>query len=217
MIAVEEFLGAARQGDTEALGRMLDADPGLAAARNHLGQSAILLAKYHRQQAVVDFLLSRQPELTLHEACAVGAGERVRHLLRERGRLIDTHSTDGFTPLALACFFGHTEIAAWLVDHGANIDLAATNQMKVAPIHAAVAARQFAIVEMLVSSGANVNARQQHGYTPLHAAAQNGDIQTVRLLIGKGADVGARSENGQTALDMAMQQGHGAVAELLSA
>jgi ankyrin repeat protein len=212
----EAFLDAARQGDTDALGRMLDSDPGLLEARNNLGQGAVLLAKYHRQQAAVDYLLARGPELTLHEACAVGAGDRVRQLVRDRGRLIDAHSQDGFTPLALACYFGHPEIAAWLVDQGANIDLAANNPMRVAPIHAAVAARQFGIVEMLVANGANVNARQAHGFTPLHAAAQNGDVQTVRLLLEKGAEVGARSDNGQNALDIAMQRGHAEVSELLS-
>ena len=92
---MEDFFNAARSGDIDQVRALLDADPSLLAARNQTGQSAILLAKYHRQQAVVDFLLSRDPELTLHEACAVGAGDRVKGIIGGRGsRVIDSHSPD---------------------------------------------------------------------------------------------------------------------------
>ncbi len=215
MAAAEDFLNAARTGDLAGLEGMLAADPSMLAATNQLGQSAILLAKYHRKQEAVEFLLSRDPELTLHEACAVGALDTVKRIVKEKGRLIDAHSADGFTPLALACFFGHPEIAAHLVNQGANINLAATNQMKVAPIHAAAAARQFEIVKMLVENGADVNAKQHQGFVPLHAAAQNGDAEMAKLLLDHGADAKARSGNGQNALDLAMLQGHAKVVELL--
>jgi ankyrin repeat protein len=213
---VEEFLSAARAGDVARLEALLADHPALLNARNDLGQSAILLARYHRQPAAVDFLLSKNPDLTLHEACAIGASGRARALVQQRGsRILDEHSPDGFTPLALACFFGHQELAGYLVDQGANVRLAATNPMKVAPLHAAVAGRHFWIAQMLVSNGADVNQRQQHGFTPLHAAAQNGDEQTVRLLLENGADRTLRADSQQTALDLALLQGHASVAALL--
>ncbi|MEZ5355313.1 MAG: ankyrin repeat domain-containing protein [Bryobacteraceae bacterium] len=215
---MEAFLNAARTGDLEQLKRLLDAGADVLNARNELGQSAILLARYHRQQAAVDFLLARRPDLTLHEACAVGHAERVREVVGRVGSgapEIDAHSKDGFTPLALACFFGQQEIAAYLVDQGANVNLAATNPMKVAPLHAAVASRHFWIAQMLVANGANVNQTQQNGFTPLHAAAMNGDEPCVRLLLENNADRTARSDTSQTALDMALLKGHAAVADLL--
>jgi len=215
MAAVEDFLEAARKGEVTLLESMLAEDSSLLGARNHLGQSAVLLAKYHRQPAAVDFLLSKNPELTLHEACAVGAMDRVREIIRARGRLIDEHAGDGFTPLSLACYFGYPEIATYLVEQGASINLAANNPMKVAPIHAAVAVSQMPIVRMLVENGADVNARQQHGWTPLHAAAQNGDEEIVRLLLKKGADRGALSETKQSPMDLALMRGHGVVVSLL--
>ncbi|MBM3738841.1 MAG: ankyrin repeat domain-containing protein [Acidobacteria bacterium] len=214
-MTVEDLLNAARQGDLQSLARILDAQPELLNARNELGQSAVLLAKYHRQQAAVDSLLSRNPELTLHEACAVGSIEQAQRTVRERGRLIDAHSKDGFTPLGLACFFGHAALAEWLVNQGANVNLAASNAMKVAPVHAAAAARQTGIVAMLLASGADVNARQQAGFTALHAAAQNGDTELVKLLLAHGADPEARSDNNQSPLDLAMLKGHGEAAALL--
>ena len=216
MPTVAEFHTAARASDIDELERLLEADPSLLNSKNDLGQSAIVLAKYHRQPAVVDFLLSRGPELSLHEAAAVGDEERVRAIVKQQGSpVIDSFARDGFTALGLAAYFGHPAIASFLVDQGANLDLAANNPMMVAPIHAAVAARQTAIVEMLVAAGADVNKRQQQGFTPLHAAAMNGDEGVVRLLLAHGADRGARSDNGQSALDFAMQHGHAGVAALL--
>lgn len=215
MPVVQDFLDAARSGDVAKLRALLESDPAVLNARNEQGQSAILLAKYHRKPEAVDFLLSQGPELTLHEACAAGDLTTVRRLIAERGRLIDSHSKDGFTPLALAAFFGHREVAAFLIDQGANIDLAATNQMKVAPIHAAVSARHHTIVELLVSNQANVNARQQQGWTPLQSAAQSGDEALVRLLLAHGADPALRSDAGQNALDLALTGGHQAIVPLL--
>ena len=151
----------------------------------------------------------------LHDACATGVQARVEELLSEVPRMIDAHSPDGFTPLALACFFGHVELARWLINRGANLDLPADNPMKVAPLHAASASRHLEIVRALLEGGANPNARQQGGFTPLHAAAQNGDAEIARVLIEKGADREARAENNQTALDFALLRGHAAVAAVI--
>jgi len=213
----ERLLDAARNGDLGALDALLAEHPEALQHRNHMGQGAVLLAQYHRRPEAVRFLLARNPELTLHEACATGVKARVEAVLHEVPRMIDAHSPDGFTPLSLACFFGHEELAVWLINRGANLDLAATNPMQVAPLHAASAGRHVEIVRALLEAGANPNARQQGGFTPLHAAAQNGDVDIARLLLDKGADREARAENNQTALDFALLRGHAAVAAVLEA
>lgn len=211
----DALFNAARAGDVDGLRALLDAHPEALNQRNQFGQSALLLACYHRQPEAVEFLLSRGAELTLHEACAAGRLERVQELIRQRGRLIDSYAKDGFTPLTLAAFFGHASIAEFLINQGANVSLATKNPMRVTPLHAAVARRQRAIVQLLLDHGANVNAAQQQGWTPLHGAAHNGDVDTVRLLLSQGADAEARSQGGQSALDLALMGGHGEVAALL--
>ncbi len=215
---MEEFLEAARKGDVARLDALLSADPSLLNARNNLGQGAVMLARYHRQSAAVDWLLARGPDLTLHEACAAGIEAQVHEEVRASGsKIIDTHAPDGFTPLSLACFFGQPAIASYLIDQGANVNLSATNAMRVAPLHAAVAARQPAIVRALLAAGADANQPQQQGWRPLHAAAQNGDLESARLLLDHGADRTARADNNQTAADLAMLKGNAAMVELLEA
>jgi uncharacterized protein len=213
-----DFFQAARSGDLARLGALLASQPELLHARNELGQSALILAQYHRQPEAVAWLLARRPSLTLHEACAAGVLDAVKEIIGARGsKTIDAHAQDGFTPLALACFFGHPEIAAYLVDQGANVNLAAKNPMQVAPLHAATAARQAAIVRLLIAAGADVNQPQHQGWRPLHAAAQNGDAETVKLLLEHGADREARADNSQSAADLAMLRADAAVVALLEA
>lgn len=211
----ERLLDAARAGDVVSLEALLVEHPEYLEYRNQMGQGAVLLAQYHRKPEAVRFLLGRGPNLTLHEACATGVQARAEKVLQEVPRMIDSHSPDGFTPLALACFFGHLELAKWLVDRGANLNLPAKNQMMVAPIHAAVGGRHLEIVRALVEAGADVNARQHGGYTALHAAAQDGNEAMTTFLLEHGADRNARADNNQSALDFALLRGHAGVVALL--
>jgi ankyrin repeat protein len=211
----ETILDAVRAGDVARVAELLDAEPELIQARNELGQSAVLLAKYHRKDEVAALLVNRGVRLDAWEAAAVGDVERVMEMLDTEPDLVNAHSQDGFTPLGLAAFFGHETIVHNLLAKGANPDVVSANPMRVAPLHSAVAAGQMGIVRLLVEAGANVNAPQQQGFTALHGAAAGGDELIVRYLLAKGAAAEARAENGQTALDLALAQGHGGIAELL--
>ena len=76
------------------------------------------------------------------------------------------------------------------------------------------------IVQMaaLLAKGAEVNARNAHGWTPLHVAAAGGDPAVIALLLQYGADVHAQSHIGTTPLDNATARGgRKAVIDLLLA
>jgi hypothetical protein len=66
-----------------------------------------------------------------------------------------------------------------------------------------------------VSSGADVNARDEAELTPLYYAASNGRAEIVELLIGCGAHVDDADREGWTALSVAAKKGHLRVVELL--
>jgi len=71
------------------------------------------------------------------------------------------------------------------------------------------------VCRLLIASGADVNATQQHDFTPLHAAAQHGDDELVELFLSAGADPLARTDAGDTAADIAEAAGHVDVARRL--
>ena len=73
-------------------------------------------------------------------------------------------------------------------------------------------------MQALLAKGAEVNARNAHGWTPLHVSAAGGDPVVVALLLKHGADVHARSHIGTTPLDNATTRGgRKAVIDLLLA
>jgi ankyrin repeat protein len=73
----------------------------------------------------------------------------------------------------------------------------------------------LASVKALLSRGANVNAKSNHGYTALMAAAENGHKDVCELLISKGANVNVSNIYDDTALMEAADKGHKDVCELL--
>ena len=136
-------------------------------------------------------------------------------LLARDPQLVNAYSEDGFHPLGLACYFGHLELAKYLIKAGAPINSPSRNGLKATPIQSAAAAGHDKVVTMLLEYGANPNVREQGGYTPLHAAAQNGDEEMIRILLFGGADLTIASNNGKTALDLALNAGHEKAALLL--
>ena len=77
------------------------------------------------------------------------------------------------------------------------------------------------MVEALLEAGADMNARDMHGWTALHWAARDRrvDPASVEALLPAGAEVGARNNIDRTALDHATRAdiGNEAVAALLRA
>jgi ankyrin repeat protein len=181
------MIAAVSEGNLPAVQDLLRGRPALAYTAMEDGLSAILFSQYRRRGDIVAALLASGMRLSIGEAAAVGELARVRKIGEAWPAAIQAYTTDGFTPLQLACFFGHTEVAAWLIEHGADVHAVAQNAMQIQPLHAAVAGQYVDIVKLLIAHGADVNARQQSGFTPLMAARQNNDKETEALLLAAGA------------------------------
>ncbi len=215
MASVQAFQECVKSGDLAGVRKMLADDAALLNEKNPAGQTAFLLAAYYRQPAVAEYLLSLGPDLDVHTATVAGNTDLLLKKIDEDPELLEAQSTDGWTPLHLAAFFGRKDTALALIERGAIVDSRSTNSMKNTPLHAAAAGRQAELVDLLLEKGADVNAAQHGGWTALHAAAQSGDLAIVQSLIAHQAHVQAKADNQQTPLDLAMQRGHGEVAELL--
>lgn len=213
---MEAFFAAIKQGDRAEVERLLASDPGLASARDADGASAVLTAAYHRQREILAILVATGPELDVFEAATVGDLDRVRALVEADRSLAAAVNTDGFFPLGLAAFFHHPEVVRYLVAAGADPRAAAKNPMNVTALHSAVADggdRESALA--LIAAGADVNARQRHGWTALHGAADSGDRAIVEALLAAGADPALANRDGKTAADVARERGHAELVALL--
>jgi ankyrin repeat protein len=183
----DELQNAIMSGDEGETAGLLDSHPDWLTARTPNGVSAISLAMYHGHPGIAKLFIDRGAELDLFEAAAVGVLDRVRALSDANPDAVNGFSPDGFPPLSLAAFFGHPEIARFLIESGADVNAQARNPMQVRPIHAAAARNDTVLVKLLLDHGADPTATQQSGFTALDAAVQNGNTEMADLLRSRGA------------------------------
>jgi ankyrin repeat protein len=213
--SAEELIAAVNDDDAARVTALLVDDPTLVSARDANGVSAIMLSRYRFDRATTEALLAVDPDLDVFEATTLGIIDRVSAWLLDDPALVTAFSADGFTALHLAAFFGKTEVARRLVQAGAAVNVYSANDFHVQPLHSAAAGRHIEICRLLIAGGADVNAKQRHGFTPLHAAAQNGDVELLELLLSAGADPSLAKDDGETPAQTAEAAGHGDVARRL--
>jgi len=115
-----EIFDAVRAGNASRVQELLNADRRLASVRNERGHTPILIAQYHHKPDALAALLGAEPELDIFDAASVGRTERVAAWLDKDPALLETRSSDGFSPLGLAAFFGHVETVKMLLARGAD-------------------------------------------------------------------------------------------------
>jgi uncharacterized protein len=209
MTAAEDLFSAIRSGDLAAVDRILTMQPYLAGASNEAGLSAVTVAAYARQPAIVERILAAKPDLDRFEAAITGNLGSLSLLLDEPdAEPIDQRSGDGFTALHLAAFFGRLRVAQELLDRGADPNAWATGDVRVQPVHSACAGGHEQLARLLVERGADPDQPQNGGYTPLHGAAQNGMTALCKFLIEHGANPKALTDDVLTPADLAERAGY---------
>ena len=202
---MSELTDAIKAGDAERVTTLAQTNAALLQEKEN-GVTPLLLALYYGKSEIARLLVERGAPVSFF-ACALGDFARVQQMLDDDPHLLYSRSDDGFPPLGLAIFFRHPEIARFLIDRGADVNEAAQNAQKVAPVHAAAAVEDRDTMRLLLERGADVNARQQMDYTPLHGAASRGDLEMAKLLLEHGADANARASDGMTPADVAAKYG----------
>ncbi len=209
-----EFFEAIKQGNLEAIKRLLESNPKLIHEKEN-GLSPVLVAAHARRKELAEFLADRTAALSIFECAAVGRIQRLTVLLAHDPLLVNAYSEDGFQPLAIACMCGQLEAAEYLIKAGASVNSPTSNEQNLSPLALAVSSGRLALVSMLLDNDADPNVRDQRGYTPLHLAAQSGDSEIIRVLLFNGANLAAVSEDGKTPIDMANAAGNKQAASLL--
>lgn len=219
--SVLAMLTAARTGDVARVKELLEQNRRLLAARDWLGNTALIMAVNSGQQAVAELLFKAGVQPDIHEAAAIGQTSRVAELVGKDAALLDSYSAEGFTPLALAAHFGHPETLWFLMGRGANVNAVARHPLGVTPLHAALFGRQSDTARLLIRHGADVNARRggkgwpRAGWTALHYVAAFGMIELIEPLLSRGADLDAPDDVGCTPVQVALENQQELAADIL--
>lgn len=209
------LIEAIKKGDAATVKSLIAADAS-ALGSNEDPASPVLTAMYHGQTEIADYLAART-QLNIFEAAAAGNTDRLDQILASHPDST-RETTDGWTPLHLAAFFGRTDAARRLVDAGADLKAISENTTANTPLHAALAGRgDEELISRLLAAGADADLATAEGYTPLHIAASRGNQRFCDMLIEHGATPSARMKAGKTAADIAAERGHGPLADYLSA
>jgi len=75
-------------------------------------------------------------------------------------------------------------------------------------VHAAANQGHAAVLGLLLDSGGEVSAKDDHSATPLHYAAFSGHVTVVQLLFDRGADVQTKAYDESTPEDAAIAGSH---------
>ena len=89
-----------------------------------------------------------------------------------------------------AAFFDGTETARLLLEHDADVNAFADNELGVRPLNSAAAAGRREVAVLLLQHGADPNAATRRGFTPLDAAREHGDEELAAALRSHGAGDG---------------------------
>jgi len=154
--------------------------------------------------AGVTALLEREPRVTVREV--------EKDVLFRQKLLHWVYAGD--TPLHVAAAGHRVEIAKRLLVAGADV-AAAGNRRRSQPLHYASdgnpgsptwnPARQVAMLQLLIESGADVHAQDRNGATPLHRAVRTRCAGAVRFLLESGANATRQNKSGSTPFHLAVQ------------
>ncbi|CDQ78336.1 unnamed protein product [Oncorhynchus mykiss] len=150
--------------------------------------------------------------MCLHAAAKQGHTAVVKSLLL-KGAHVDTTTKDGLTGLHIAVQNCKPLVVQMLLGFGAQVQLNGGKAQET-PLHIAARVKEGEkVAEMLLKSGADVNAEQENGETAMHVAARHGGLRMMRALKEEGGDLTWRSKAGENPLHVAVRHCHAHVVE----
>jgi hypothetical protein len=121
----------------------------------------------------------------IHDAARAGDLAKVQSLVKEDPKLVSSVDAQyGQTPLHIAAFNDHKDVAEFLLANKADVNAKSKNGST--PLHLAAARGNKDIVELLLANKAEINALDNDGWSPVHSAVTWHQKEIEDLLIAKG-------------------------------
>lgn len=136
--------------------------------------------------------------------------------LRDMNIDVNLKDTVGRTPLHIAAEKGNIDVAMFLIENGANVNVADANG-NTPLVFIINKTGNPKVTQRLLEKGASVNTQNRTGETALMYAAWHGYSTIVQLLLENRADVTLKNKQGNTALTLAESKGHPEIVEMLKA
>lgn len=139
-------------------------------------------------------VVNNRSESALHAVARCGNKEIIARLLWE-GAEVDATDREGRTPLLCLLSNKHTDAALYLINQGANTELADNIGHRAIDYATAYGLREV-VLHLSID-----NAGDARGNTPLHQAVRNGQGEIVRTLLAvSAAMLDALNDDGETPL-----------------
>ena len=208
------------------------------------GFTPLHLAVATANREIAEMLLARNADpnfpiggsrLTPLHLAVMGGDKDITELLLRQGALVDSRALYEKTALHFAAESGKEEMIELLLAHGADPNSAIKitgpvifydpqrNSPRIhgpeasgfTPLHLAVTGGRRDATDLLLSKGADADARTGKGKTCLHIAAESGHKPIAKLLLSGKTMVNASDKRGKTPLHYAAQEGRKETVQLL--
>ncbi|WAR31933.1 TNI3K-like protein [Mya arenaria] len=143
---------------------------------------------------------------------------QIASCLIHNGACVNQGDAVKFTPLHMACNFGHDKVVEVLMRSGADLNVAGSVGDR--PLHLACGKGHLRVTQLLIEG---IESNKAEAF---HSACYHGHLRLVQYLLEKGADInlvatfsdqsgGSEKREEQTALMWAYEQGHDAIVTLV--
>jgi len=196
-------------------------------AKDDMGYEPIQRAAYYGNIDIVKLLIGKGADVNSHkkfQESALHFASRkcfvdIAHILLEHGADPNSKGCLYHTPLDEASVKGCVKIVELLFKYDAdvNTEYPASWKWGVSVLHRVCLYKHYEVAQLLISHGADVNAKSNNKETPLMWAVcyTAADYNFVKLLIDHGADVSAKNLDGESALSFAQSLNHEDIVKLI--
>jgi ankyrin repeat protein len=181
--AIDQFVGNAH-GNLPVVKELLSRYPSIISANASWTETAVQAAAQMGQVEIVNTLIDYGADYDICTAAMLGNLDCMDDFLAEDADLVNARGAHGIPLLYFPVIRGHTAVAEYLLQHGADPNAASPDG--ITPLVGAVMFDQPEMAEWLLEHGADLNCKYE-GKTPLEMAVEKKQARLVEILRAHGA------------------------------